>query len=65
MPDMLSDELLVSHHIKLKDDAIPNTDRKTGLLRIGRPIATKAIKRTHHDISQNIETEQYGPLSSS
>ena len=63
--DMFSGELLVGHHIKLKDDAVPNTDRKTGLLRAGRPIATKAIKRTHDDISQSLAAEQAEPSSSS
>ena len=63
--DMFSGELLVGHHIKLKDDAVPNTDRKTGLLRAGRPIATKAIKRSNDDISQNLAPEQAEPSSSS
>ena len=43
--DLLNDELLARHQIKLKDDAVPNTDRRTGNLRLGRPSATKALKR--------------------
>ena len=67
--DMLSDELLKGHNIALKSDAVPNTDRCTGLLRMGRPTARKALKRTIGDVEEsdarNEPSSSTGPSGSS
>ena len=49
--EMLSSSALAGHHIKLKDDAVPNTDRKTGRLRSGPPKAERALKRNQNIIT--------------
>ena len=44
--ELLSSNALAGHHIKLKEDAVPNTDRKTGCLRLEPPKAERALKRS-------------------
>lgn len=55
--EMLSSDALDGHQIKLKDDAVPNTDRKTGHLRLGPPKAMRALKRCQNVIPANKESE--------
>lgn len=55
--EMLSSDALAGHQIKLKDDAVPNTDRKTGNLRLGPPKAVRALKRCHNVLPTNNESQ--------
>lgn len=52
---------LTGKHIKLKEDAIPNTERSSGLARVGPPKAEKALRPVgdaHADLNSSLEVVQ-------
>lgn len=50
--DILDDSALFRHRLPLKKDAIPNTDRSTGEVRIGNPVAKRVLMLENGVISE-------------